>query len=82
MLMFTFFRSQKYDSYDRKHLIYVWLLMVMPVMFTCYIKLHCTLYQVQKASNQFTSKVGIVSRVDVIDNQGSSSFNFNSSSER
>ena len=53
-------------------------------MCTCYIKLHCTLilYQVQKASNQFTSKVGIVSRVDVIDNQGSSSFNFNSSSER
>ena len=50
--------------------------MVMSVIRTCHNKLHCTLYQVQKASNQFTSKLGIISRVDVLDNQGSSSFNF------
>ena len=61
------------------HLIYVWLLVVMSVICTCHNKLHCTLYQVQKASNQFTYKLGIISRVDVLDNQGSSSFNFNSS---
>ena len=36
-------------------------------------------YQVHKASNEFTVKFGIVSRVDVLDDQGSSSFNFNSS---
>ena len=53
--------------------------MVMSVIHTCHNKLHCTLYQVEKASNQFTSKLGIISRVDVLDNQGSSSFNFNSS---
>ena len=53
--------------------------MVMSVIRTCHNKLNCTLYQVQKASNQFTFKFGIVSRVDVLDNQGSSSFNFNSS---
>ena len=61
------------------HLIYVWLKMVMSVIHTCHNKLHCTLYQVQKASNQFTSKLGIISRVYVLDNQGSSSFNFYSS---
>ena len=53
--------------------------MVMPVIRTCHNKLHCTLYQVEKASNQFTSKLGIISRVDVLDNQGSSFFNFYSS---
>ena len=53
--------------------------MVISVIPTCHNKLHCTLYQVQKASNQFTSKLGIISRVDVLDNQGSSSFIFNSS---
>ena len=51
----------------------------MSVIRTCHTKLHYTLHQVQKASNQFTSKFGIVSRVDVLDNQGSSSFNFDSS---
>ena len=59
------------------HLIYV--LMVMSVIRTCHKKLHCTLKSVDKASNEFTVKFGIVSRVDVLDNQGSSSFNFNSS---
>ena len=53
--------------------------MVMSVIRTCHNKLHCTLYQVQKTSNQFTSKFGIVSRVDVLDNQGSSFFKFYSS---
>ena len=51
----------------------------MSVIHTCQIKLHRTLYQVQKVSKQFTSKFGIISRVDVLDNQGSSSFKFNSS---
>ena len=51
----------------------------MSVLCTCHNKLHCTLKRVKKASNEFTVKFGIVSRVDVLDNQGSSSFNFNSS---
>ena len=66
-------------SWYRMHLIYVWLLMVVSVIHTCHNKLHCTLYQVQKAPKQFTSKFGIVSRVDILDYQGSSSFNVNSS---
>ena len=53
--------------------------MVMSVIRTRHNKLHCTLKSVDKASNEFTVKFGIVSRVDVLDNQGSSSFNFNSS---
>ena len=61
------------------HLIYVWILMVMSVLHTCHNKLHCTLKRVNKASNEFTVKFGIVSRVDILDNQGSSSFNFKSS---
>ena len=53
--------------------------MVMSVIRICHDKLHSTFYRVDKPSNQFASKFGIVSRVDVLDNQGSSSFNFNSS---
>ena len=53
--------------------------MAMSVIRTCHNKLHCTLKSVDKASNEFTVKFGIVSRVDVLDYQGSSSFNFNSS---
>ena len=53
--------------------------MVMSVLCTCHNKLHCTLKHVKKASKEFTNKIGIVSRVDVLDNQGSSSFNFKSS---
>ena len=60
------------------HLIYDWLLMVMSSIRTCHNKLNWTDY-VEKASPYFTSKFGIVSRVDVLDNQSSSSFNFNSS---
>ena len=52
--------------------------MVMSVIRTRHNKLHCTLKSVDKASNEFTVKFGIVSRVDVFDDQGSSSFNFNS----
>ena len=59
------------------HLIYV--LMVISVICTCHNKLHCTLKSVDKASNEFTVEFGIVAMVDVLDNQGSSSFNFNSS---
>ena len=59
--------------------IFIWLLMVMSVIRTCHNKLHCTLYLVEKASPHFTSKLGIISRVDVLDDQGSSSLNFNSS---
>ena len=55
------------------------LLMVMSIIRTCHNKLHCTLYIVRKASPHFTSKIRIVSRVDVLDDQGSSSFNVNSS---
>ena len=51
----------------------------MSVIHTCHNKLHCTLKSVDKASNEFTVKLSIVPRVDVLDNQGSSSFNFNSS---
>ena len=60
-------------------LIYVCRLMVKSVIHTFHNKLHYTLYCLQQASSHFTCKFGIVSRVDVLDNQGSSSFNFNSS---
>ena len=50
------------------HLIYV--LMVISVIHTCHNKLHCTLKSVDKASKEFTVEFGIVSRVDVLDNQG------------
>ena len=53
--------------------------MVMSVIRTCHNKLHCTLYRVGKASPHFTFKYGIVSRVDVLDNQGSFFFNLNPS---
>ena len=49
------------------------------VILTCHNKLNCTFNCFDKASNEFTVKFGIVSRVDVLDNQGSSSFDFNSS---
>ena len=61
------------------HLIYVWLLMVMSVIRTCHNKLNCTFNLAWKASPHFKFDFGIVFRVDVLDNQGSSSFNFNSS---
>ena len=60
------------------HLIYVWLITI-SVILTCHNKLNCTFNCFEKASNELTVKFGIVSRVDVLDNQGSSSFNFNSS---
>ena len=55
-------------------LIYVCRLMVKSVIHTVHNKLHYTFYCVHKASCHFTFKFGIVSRVDVLDNQGSSSF--------
>ena len=61
------------------HLIYVWLLIVMSVICTCHNKLNCTFNLAWKASPRFKFEFGIVFRVDVPDNQGSSSFNFNSS---
>ena len=61
------------------HSIYVWLLVVLSAIRTCHNKLNCTFYLVDKASKHITSKLGIVSRVDVLDNQCGSSFNFNSS---
>ena len=71
------FRNRRYMSW--MHLICVWLLMVMSVIRTCHNKMHCTIHLAKKASCELTFKFGIVSRVDVLDNQGSSSFNFNSS---
>ena len=53
--------------------------MVLSVIRTRYNKLNRTLYLVDKASKHITTKFGIVSRVDVLDYQCSSSFNFNSS---
>ena len=44
--------------------------MVISVIHTCHNKLHCTLKSVDKASKEFTVEFGIVSRVDVLDNQG------------
>ena len=49
------------------------------VIHTCHNELNCTSNVHKEASHHSTSKFGIVSRVDVLDNQGSSSFNFNSS---
>ena len=49
------------------------------VIHTCHNELNCTSNAHREASHHFTSKFGSVSRVDVLDNQGSSSFNFNSS---
>ena len=80
MLLFTFSKSQKYEIHELNALmICVWLLMVMSVIRTCHNKLNCMLKPYCKVSNEFTSEFGIVFRVDVLDNQGSSSFNFNSS---
>ena len=62
------------------HLIYVWLSMVMSEIHTCHNKLNCMYNWSKKASCEFTFKFSIISRVNVLDNQGSSSFNFNSSS--
>ena len=61
------------------HLIFVWLLMVISVILTCHNKLNCTFNFPWWASPHSTFKLGIVSRVDVLDNEGSSSFDFNSS---
>ena len=61
------------------HFIYVWLSMVTTVLRTCHNKLNCTFNWANKASCEFTFKFSIVSGVDVLDNQGSSPFNFNSS---
>ena len=51
----------------------------MPVIRTCHNKMHYTFNRPYKASINTTFKFGIVCKVDVLDNQGSSSFNFNSS---
>ena len=61
------------------HLVCVWLWMVMSAIHTCHNKLNCTFNLPWRAFPHFTSKFGIVSSADVLDNQGSSSFNFNSS---
>ena len=58
------------------NLICVTLLMVMSTRRTCHSKLN---YTFNFLSPHFTFKFGIVSRVDVLDKQGSPSFNFNSS---
>ena len=58
------------------NLICVALLMVMSARRTCHNKLNFTF---MLTSPRFKFKFGIVSRVDVLDNQGCSSFNFNSS---
>ena len=60
-------------------MLYVWLVMFISVICTCHNKLNCTCNRPYKAPKHTTFKFGIVSRVDVLDNQGSSSFNFNSS---
>ena len=51
--------------------------MVKSVICTCHNKLNCIFNF--PSSPYHTSKFSIVSRVDVLDNQGCSSFNFNSS---
>ena len=80
MLLFTFSRSQKYERH-KLNAFNLCLIVnaVMSLIRTCHNKLYCTFYWVRKASNEFTVKFGTVSRVDVLDDQGSSSFNFNSS---
>ena len=77
--IFHFLQISEIWDMSWMHLIYVWLRMVMSVIRTCHNKLHCTFYQVGKASPHFTFKFSFVSRVEVFDNQGSSSYNFNSS---
>ena len=78
MLFFTFSRSKRYkrqlNAFDC-----VWSLMVKSVIHTCHNKLHSTLFFGDRVSPYLTSKLGVVSRVDVLDYQSSSSFNFNSS---
>ena len=80
MLLFTFSRFQKYERHELNAFNLCLIVnAVMSLIRTCHNKLHCAFYWVQKASKKTTLKSGIVSRVDVLDNQGSSSFNFNSS---
>ena len=80
MLLFTFYRSQKYERHELNTFNLCLIInAVMSLIRTCHNKLHCTFYWVRKASKHITLKFSIVSRVDVLDNQGSSSFNFNSS---
>ena len=82
MLLFTFSRSQKHEGHELNTIdLCLIQLVVMTVICTCHNKLHITLRR-DYASPEFTLKFSIVSRVDVLDNQGSSSFNFNSSFER
>ena len=71
-----FFQISEIWDMNLMNLIYIWLLMVMSLIRTCHNKLH---YASNMPSPHFTFKFGIISRVDVLDNQGSSSFNFNSS---
>ena len=79
MLLFSFSRSQKYERHKLSvfDLCLIITLMVMSVICTCHNKLHCTWKQLQGL--KFTPKFRIISRIDVLDNQGSSSFNLNSS---
>ena len=80
MLLFTFYRSQKYERHELNTFNLCLIInAVMSLIRTCHNKLHCTFYWVRKASKHITLEFSIVSRVDVLDNQGSSSFNFNSS---
>ena len=72
----------RYQKYERHELNAFNLCLInngKSVIHTCHNKLHCSFYRVEKASPHFTFKSGIVFRVDVLDNQGSSSFNFHSS---
>ena len=72
----------RYQKYERHELNAFNLCLInngKSVIHTCHNKLHCTFYRVEKASPHLTFKSGIVFRVDVLDNQGSSSFNFHSS---
>ena len=78
MLFFTFSRSQKYDRHELNAFDFCSIvIMVVSVILTCHNKLNCIFNA--PFSPYWTFKFGIVSRVDVPDNQGSSSFNFNSS---
>ena len=71
-----FFQISEIWDMNLMDLICVWLLIVMSLIRTCHNKLNYTL---NIPSPHFTFKFGIIPRVDVLDNQGSSSFNFNSS---
>ena len=78
MLMFTFSRSHKYmrhklNAFD----FFVWLLMAMSVIHTCHNKPDFTCNV--PFFPYWTFKFGTVFRFDVLNNQCSSSFNFNSS---